>query len=296
MIAFLLVLSIPYVQMSFIHAASSGNEILYSENFETKANGDRILDVWGHVWGSHCVGPYLDRAKTFVKDYRYSGIYSYMKTMYGKGITYEWAAACDNFLGGVYWGFAYPTGEVYKYTALIALTWTGQNDLRLGWQSNVGEAGYKSFPVAYVNNEWVKFKLVTYLENNNIDLYVNDVFVGTATSPDYAKDAIGGYFVINGFWGYIDAIDDVTFYMTPSQQVASIIATIKTWNLPIGTENSLVSKLQNAIQSFNMEQQNAARNKLNAFINEAQAQSNKKLSIEQANMLILKAQNIIDNN
>jgi hypothetical protein len=65
-----------------------------------------------------------------------------------------------------------------------------------------------------------------------------------------------------------------------------LIETIKTWNLPKGTENSLTSKLQNAIQSLENEQQNAAINKLNAFINEVKAQRGKKLTNGQATSLV----------
>jgi len=65
-----------------------------------------------------------------------------------------------------------------------------------------------------------------------------------------------------------------------------LIGTIKTWNLPKGTENSLTSKLQNAIQSLENEQQNAAINKLNAFINEVKAQRGKKLTNGQATSLV----------
>jgi hypothetical protein len=56
--------------------------------------------------------------------------------------------------------------------------------------------------------------------------------------------------------------------------------------LPKGTENSLTSKLQNAIQSLENEQQNAAINKLNAFINEVKAQRGKKLTNGQATSLV----------
>ena len=73
-----------------------------------------------------------------------------------------------------------------------------------------------------------------------------------------------------------------------------MIETIKTWNLPKGTENSLTSKLQNAIQSLENGQQNAAINKLNAFINEVKAQRNKKLTNGQTDTLTSEAQRIIN--
>jgi parallel beta-helix repeat protein len=76
--------------------------------------------------------------------------------------------------------------------------------------------------------------------------------------------------------------------------IKSLIRTAVFWHLPKGTENSLTSKLQNAIQSLERRQQNAAINKLNAFINEVKAQRNKKLTNPQADTLITEAQRIID--
>lgn len=80
----------------------------------------------------------------------------------------------------------------------------------------------------------------------------------------------------------------------PKESTQKLIETIETWNLPKGTETSLTSKLQNAIKSLEKGQQNAAINQLNAFINEAQAQKNKKLTNMQADTLITEAQRIIN--
>jgi hypothetical protein len=91
-------------------------------------------------------------------------------------------------------------------------------------------------------------------------------------------------------------IDDASTSEQPTVHVLiqRLIETIETWNLPKGTENSLTSKLQNAIQSLGNGQQNAAVNKLNAFINEVKAQRNKKSTNAQADTLITEAQRIIN--
>jgi hypothetical protein len=81
---------------------------------------------------------------------------------------------------------------------------------------------------------------------------------------------------------------------TAGESVQELITTIGDWNLPKGTENSLTNKLQNALQSIEKGQQNAAINQLKAFINEAQAQKNKKLTNVQADTLISEAQKIIN--
>ena len=59
--------------------------------------------------------------------------------------------------------------------------------------------------------------------------------------------------------------------------------------------NSLISKLENAIESINMNNTGAAINKLEAFINEVEAKKGKVLTEEEADALISAAQWIIDN-
>ncbi|MBU7021902.1 MAG: hypothetical protein HXS41_12650 [Theionarchaea archaeon] len=60
-----------------------------------------------------------------------------------------------------------------------------------------------------------------------------------------------------------------------------------------GTENSLVSKAENAIMSIGKGNCNVAINQLQAFINEVKAQRGKKISEELAEMLIQYTQNVI---
>jgi hypothetical protein len=93
---------------------------------------------------------------------------------------------------------------------------------------------------------------------------------------------------------YQNGLKGLGYISDPKMSTQKLIETIKTWNLPKGTENSLTSKLQNAIKSLEKGQQNAAINQLSAFINEAQAQRNKKLTNIQADTLITEAQRIIN--
>ena len=65
--------------------------------------------------------------------------------------------------------------------------------------------------------------------------------------------------------------------------------------LPSGTENSLTSKLENAIDSLDNDKDTAGVNQLEAFINQVEAQRGKKLTEEEADALIAAAQWIIDN-
>ena len=70
-------------------------------------------------------------------------------------------------------------------------------------------------------------------------------------------------------------------------QLLNLIDLVGTVSSPFGTTNSLDAKLQNAMKGSM-----SACNSLGAFINEAQAQSGKKLPVEQANMLIESANRI----
>ncbi len=65
--------------------------------------------------------------------------------------------------------------------------------------------------------------------------------------------------------------------------------------MPGAIENSLVSKLEAAINSLDNGQEKVAINKLDAFINQVEAQRGKKLSEAEADSLILAAERIIDN-
>ena len=74
------------------------------------------------------------------------------------------------------------------------------------------------------------------------------------------------------------------------------------WKRPVGTRgnwsldpvgDSLVVKLQNALKSYNKGNLKTAINGLNAFINEVEAQSGKKITVAQANFLIDWAEDII---
>jgi hypothetical protein len=61
---------------------------------------------------------------------------------------------------------------------------------------------------------------------------------------------------------------------------------VESMNLPVGIENSLVSKLEGALTSLEKGNAKAAINKLNAFINEVEAQRGKKITELEADQLI----------
>jgi len=81
---------------------------------------------------------------------------------------------------------------------------------------------------------------------------------------------------------------------TPTEVLEELIETIEAWNLPKGTENSLTSKLEEALHALDKGNENGASHKLTSFINHALALRDKKLTEEQADFLISDAQRIID--
>ncbi len=76
----------------------------------------------------------------------------------------------------------------------------------------------------------------------------------------------------------------------PEEQIEDLIDQIQVeFDVPSGLENSLVAKLDSAIAVLNDSNPNndgAAVNSLNAFANQVQAQSGKKLTVEEANALL----------
>jgi hypothetical protein len=83
-------------------------------------------------------------------------------------------------------------------------------------------------------------------------------------------------------------------YVPPDQAIQNLFDDIQDLqDLPEGTENNLLSKLDSALDCIESGNDNAASNILNAFINAVEAQSGKKFTIEQANDLIAAAQKIL---
>jgi hypothetical protein len=79
-----------------------------------------------------------------------------------------------------------------------------------------------------------------------------------------------------------------------AQATTNLLAKVDAAGLPHGTQNSLDSKLQAAVKSFNGGNTKAGANQLGAFINEVSAQRGKKIDAALADALIADAQRIIN--
>jgi hypothetical protein len=83
--------------------------------------------------------------------------------------------------------------------------------------------------------------------------------------------------------------------LTPQQMIENLVETIQAYNprLQQGIENSLLSKLNNALAALDEEHTAGARGLVEAFINEVQAERGKKISEVRADELIAAANEIL---
>ena len=90
-----------------------------------------------------------------------------------------------------------------------------------------------------------------------------------------------------GGFGDID-VYEFTFHLNDSMvdQLNELISLVHSFNLPAGTETSLIAKVQDALAAIDLSDTPTACASLTAFINACESQSGKKLTVEQANQLI----------
>ncbi len=81
--------------------------------------------------------------------------------------------------------------------------------------------------------------------------------------------------------------------MKGEYKLEDLPATIERSNLDQGIEESLTSKVENAIASLEKGNEKAAINQLEAFTNEVEALKEKKISLEDAKMLTEYVENVI---
>jgi hypothetical protein len=137
------------------------------------------------------------------------------------------------------------------------------------------------------------------------DVFVYDLSTGTlyqVTNTPGVDETLTDISSCNGVGRLVYAIPgagdfDVyafTFQVPSSNpnQINDLIALVQSFNLPAGTENSLITKLQDALAAISVSDTATACICLTSFINECHAQSGKKLTADQANQLINSANQI----
>ena len=124
---------------------------------------------------------------------------------------------------------------------------------------------------------------------------------GSECSMTHAYASTGTYtvtLVVTDDDGYAASDTLEATVITSSTAIGNLIQAVKEMNLAQGVDNSLDSKLENAKDALDSLKNNDgadAVNKLEAFINEVEAQENKCLSEEQTDILIEWAERIIEN-
>jgi len=95
--------------------------------------------------------------------------------------------------------------------------------------------------------------------------------------------------------GDVGSASHTVMIQSPVQAINSLIEMVEAIeDLPEGTQNELISKLNNTLKDLDKGNDNAATGKLGAFINSVEAQRGKKISEADADVLIQMAQGIID--
>ena len=121
--------------------------------------------------------------------------------------------------------------------------------------------------------------------------------VGLEETVSYIYSAAGEYEVpltVTDDDGETSADSVLVTVKTHAEVIQDLILDVQDLSLARGLENSLVSKLENAIKFLDKGQTKAVKNKLNAFVNQIEAQRGKKISAEGADVLIENATNLIN--
>ena len=131
------------------------------------------------------------------------------------------------------------------------------------------------------------------------DVFVYDLSTGNlyqVTNTPGLNETLSDISVCNGIGRIVYAVpgagdfDVYAFtFQVPSStanQIDDLIALVRSFNLPAGTESSFITKLQDALAAIEVSDTATACDSLTAFINACQAQSDKKLTAAQASQLI----------
>jgi hypothetical protein len=139
-----------------------------------------------------------------------------------------------------------------------------------------------------------------------LDLWIQDtpdtnIWVEVADSGDWMADFAGVHDIslgVAGFVAHFDEDGDGTFVqwraVSPEWIVGKIVILVAAGEIEPELENSLAMKIENALASMEKGKFIPAMNKLQAFINEVEAQRGHKISEMAAGQLMGYAQELID--
>jgi hypothetical protein len=154
-------------------------------------------------------------------------------------------------------------------------------------------------PIA--TDEWFSFMSLRDAATGRHALYVNgelaqELFWNDVPTTSPENLLIGRHFSYGyDYLFYHGLIDDIRIYNgAVPEQAVGLIHTLESIDIAHGILNSLWAKLNSALRSLSKGNQNAAINKLNALINEIEAQRGKAISESDADELIAQVQDVID--
>jgi PKD repeat protein len=141
--------------------------------------------------------------------------------------------------------------------------------------------------------------------SSNVTWTVQAASLGTYTISVEAEGKVAGsvpplpyypeaYNYEDRIGGYSQNVVEIISPANPMENIQELIRTIDSWNLPIGTKHSLISKLEGALHLLDSNRKNSAVHKLEIFINKVQFLRGKKLTDEQADYLTSRTQRTID--
>jgi len=138
----------------------------------------------------------------------------------------------------------------------------------------------------------------------NWDIFLYEISTGslyritnTGDNDGFPDISISGGFGRIVYSTYVGGNWDLHAFTFPApgsvrEEIEDVTELVESFDLPQGTENSLITKLQDALVATNVSDTATACSCFSAFINECQAQSGKKLTTDQATQLINSANQI----
>jgi len=168
-----------------------------------------------------------------------------------------------------------------------------------GTEVHLSIPGDQRFPT--ISGDFITFESVV---QTGADIFVYDIRTGKLyrVTNDQVDHHLADISVCNGVGRIVyrtisnGGLDAYAFtFQVPSvieEPIDVVITVIGSFNLPPGTANSLVTKLQTALDAIEASDTATACSSLTGFINECRAQSGKKLTPDQSTQLINSANHI----